>query len=510
MTMACSPSRLLSWSVASLGLLAVGCPGDDGAVVSTSNGTTSGMTSDGTTSDGTTSTPLDTGETGASSEDTSEGSSGVDSSGGTTMCGNGVVEGDEACDDTDESASCDADCTAAECGDATVNAAAGETCDEQGETATCNVDCTAPSCGDSVVNTTAGEECDDGGLSAACDDDCTPAECGDGMYNPNAGELCDEGMITATCDDDCTPAECQDGTLNMMAGEICDEGSQTATCDLDCTPAECGDGYPNGLAGELCDGGGETVFCNADCTLAECGDGFVNATAGELCDDMGGSAACDADCTPASCGDGVANGFAAEQCDDGNLAPGDGCDGDCLIEVGPGDCTPGFTTLSVAPSGLMVECDDPTNTTCEEDMEIMCPAGWGLCSRLQHINRNNAWNVPVGGATVVLGEIYCRNGAGTGAGHYTLGPYDAVDNLMDDPPLNCGYGSSRSICPSGFGCNELTASAICCVPTPSCGNGVVDSIEEECDDANLNEDDACLNSCSWRVPAANGVPGTGC
>lgn len=143
-------------------------------------------------------------------------------------------------------------------------------------------------------------------------------------------------------------------------------------------------------------------------------------------------------------------------------------------------------------------------------MEIMCPPGWGLCTRLQHVNRNTGWNVAVGGIDVALGEIYCRNGGGAGAGHYTLGPYDGVTSLSNDPPVNCGYGSSRTSCPSGFGCNELTASAICCTPTPSCGNGVVDSVEEECDDGNANDEDDCLNSCSWRVPAAHGVPGVGC
>jgi cysteine-rich repeat protein len=365
-----------------------------------------------------------------------------------------------------------------------------------------------PTCGDGIVD--GDEACDEMGEAASCDADCTAVECGDGTVNATAGEACDEIGETASCDADCTLAECQDGTLNVAAGEICDDGSQTATCDLDCTPAECGDAYHNGLAGEQCDDGVESVFCNADCTLAACGDGVINMAAGEECDDMDQTATCDVDCTMAFCGDAFTNGIAGEQCDDGNAMPGDGCD-DCQIEIGPGDCNAPYTTLSTAPSGLMVQCDDPLNGTCEEDMEIMCPPGWGLCTRLQHVNRNAGWNVPAGGAAAVaLGEIHCRSGAGTGAGHYTLGPYDAVNSLDDDPPLNCGYGSSRSSCPSGFGCNELAATAICCVPTPSCGNGVVDSVEEECDDANANDEDDCLDSCSWRVPAAHGVPGIGC
>jgi cysteine-rich repeat protein len=58
-------------------------------------------------------------------------------------CGNGVIEMDEECDDGRESATCDADCTFPECGDGTVNAAAGEECDD-GNTQSgdgCNATC---------------------------------------------------------------------------------------------------------------------------------------------------------------------------------------------------------------------------------------------------------------------------------------------------------------------------------------------------------------------------------
>lgn len=210
---------------------------------------------------------------------------------------------------------------------------------------------------------------------------------------------------------------------------------------------------------------------------------------------------------PQICGDGVLD--TNEECDDGNWADADGCSSCTIDPPVASDCAPGFTTVSVSPGGDMMVCDDPTNVTCEQDLETSCPADWGLCSRLQHINRNTGWDVPVGfGSTIVVGEISCR-GSG-GAGHYSLGPYDGVTNLQDDPPLNCGYGSSRASCESGYGCNEQSVSAVCCAPTPTCGNGVVDSVEEECDDGNSSETDDCLNSCAWRVPTAHGVPGVGC
>jgi hypothetical protein len=115
------------------------------------------------------------------------------------VCGDSELDPGEDCDDGAESASCDADCTAAECGDTTMNATAGEDCDDGGESATCNADCTVSSCGDGVMNATAGEDCDGAGESADCNSDCSVAACGDGIVNATAGEIC-EPTTTAVYD----------------------------------------------------------------------------------------------------------------------------------------------------------------------------------------------------------------------------------------------------------------------------------------------------------------------
>jgi cysteine-rich repeat protein len=295
--------------------------------------------------------------------------------------------------------------------------------------------------------------------------------------------------------------ECGDGVVS--GDEDCDDAGESATCDVDCTAVECGDGVVNAAAGEACDDAGESAACDADCTAAECGDGVVNAAAGEACDDAGESAACDVDCSPAECGDGVINAAAGEACDDGNEIAGDGCH-QCQIAV---SCSAGATLLVQNPAGTMVVCDDPTNTVCEQDAETLCPAGWGLCTREQHVNRNTGFDFAVDGSVVVVGEIHCRTGSG--AGHYTIGPYDGITNLSQDPVLNCHYGSSRPSCEAPYGCNETYVSALCCAPTPTCGNGVVDAPEELCDDGNGSEVDACLNSCSWRMPGSQGLPNCG-
>ncbi|MEM9453115.1 MAG: MYXO-CTERM sorting domain-containing protein [Myxococcota bacterium] len=271
------------------------------------------------------------------------------------FCGDGMIGAGETCDDVGESALCNANCTAAVCGDGIVNMTASELCDAMGESATCDLDCTPAICGDGFVNATAGELCDDMGESATCTAACVPPVCGDGNIDMLAGEECDDMGESAACDDDCTFVDCGDGVVNTTAGETCDDGGRSDRCDDDCTAVTCGDGVVNMTAGEECDGdgmgmGGPTKACDDDCTFAACGDGTINAAAGEQCDDAGESDTCDDDCTPVECGDGVANTTAGEDCDDGNTRDGDGCTAACTAE------DPGTT-------------GDPTDTGADETAE---------------------------------------------------------------------------------------------------------------------------------------------
>jgi cysteine-rich repeat protein len=93
-------------------------------------------------------------------------------------CGDGIIQGDEACDDINELENdlCLNDCTVATCGDGLVLAGSEQCDDGNGEDDdACNNKCVLGSCGDAVVD--AGEACDDGNDNNldACTDRCEVA-----------------------------------------------------------------------------------------------------------------------------------------------------------------------------------------------------------------------------------------------------------------------------------------------------------------------------------------------
>lgn len=124
-----------------------------------------------------------------------------------------------------------------------------------------------PVCGDGVQE--GGESCDDGNTNPtdSCNNACQPIACGDGFTQ--SGEECDSsGVNTNICDgSNCTIAYCGDGTTNSARGEACDPGGETSLCDIDCTIPACGDGRINQAASEECDDGNQVDVdqCGNDC-----------------------------------------------------------------------------------------------------------------------------------------------------------------------------------------------------------------------------------------------------
>jgi cysteine-rich repeat protein len=388
------------------------------------------------------------GTSGTSSLDTDE-------TGLETVCGDGIVEGDESCDD-------------------------------EGESVDCNDDCTPAICGDGVINVTAEEQCDDGAPSASCDDDCSSVVCGDGTHNALAGEQCDGTDLDG--------ASCE--------GEGFDGGvlGCSSSCLVDVSGCfVCGDGIVG--PGEPCDGanldGGTcesvgfdagALSCQADCSgfdtssciMLLCGDGIIEGAetcdgvdlSGSDCFDLGfdgGTLGCQADCatydTSAcitfSCGNDMVEGM--ETCDgtdlEGSSCIGQGFDGGTLA------CAAGCGTYDT--SGCFV-CGDGV------------AEGPEFCD-----------GVDVGGSTCVAqgfdsGMLGCMADC---SAYDTSGCFVCGDGVAEGPEACDGADLLGSDCTDpGFDSGTLACDASCAFDTSNCtgcGDGVIGGTEQ-CEGADLN------------------------
>lgn len=262
-----------------------------------------------------------------------------------------------------------------------------------------------PVCGNGLVEQ--GEDCDQGmenGTGGACKDDCTLDVCGDGYQGP--GEQCDDGNQddSDACTSACTAAACGDGHLQLGRGEQCDDGARNddhAACTSACQIAACDDGLVH-VGEEDCDGndlqgtscldlgfGGGALTCSPTCAFDTtfctfCGDG--NADPGEECDglDFGGSSCagelgfgfhgsptCDASCTIdfASC----------YECGNGVIEPGEDCEG---TDLGGATCA---SVVAAAPNGTLgchaMFCEFNTTGCCIPDGQpCFGPGGPSCCN----------------------------------------------------------------------------------------------------------------------------------
>jgi cysteine-rich repeat protein len=383
------------------------------------------------------------------------------------VCGDGVVEGDEECDDGNESNN-DAcmNCVVAVCGDGIIQDGV-EECDTGpniGDDQACTSECLANVCGDGHHGP--GEGCDDGNDidGDECTNECKTPDCGDGVLDPV--EDCDDGNDddADACLSTCVDASCGDGHV-FAEEEECDDAeftSDTAMCTSMCKLAVCGDGLVL-LDGEECDDGefnSNTAMCTADCAIAVCGDGLIYEGGGEECDagmDIGNDQACTSECLANVCGDGYQG--PGEGCDDGNDIDGDDCTNACA-PVGCGD-------LIVGPGE---ECEDGNDV--ENDACLSTCASWSCgdgfvfaeqeeCDEAE-LNSDSA--MCTGGCTVAV----CGDGL----------VWDGVEEC-DEGDLN----SDSAMCKPG------------CVAAV-CGDGLVWEGVEDCDDANASDFDVCTSECS--------------
>lgn len=404
--------KKLSTTLGSLCLLSTACPAPGATSSSsadppdTSAATTTGTTDAATSTDATTAAlpttgATETGTTASTSEET----------GASAVCGNGVVEAGEACDEGEDNgpgAPCSEVCQpSAVCGDGVLDPSEG--CDDgnQDDDDACSNACVLATCGDGEL--ARGEQCDDGNAddTDACKSNCTHASCGDGVVQAAIGEQCDEGpgnADDAACTAACQTATCGDGLLQRGV-EQCDDGADNGpgeSCTAACALNVCGDGDKG--PGEDCDDGdddpddgcdscqltscgdrklddGEACDdgqngdpddgCTDDCALPACGDGFVQPSLGEQCDkgdsnnDIG---ACTFACKQAVCGDGLIH-QGVEECDLGDNGPGKVCRAGCTHNVcGDGDASPAEACDDgnlVAGDGCSALCKQETTLDCD-------------------------------------------------------------------------------------------------------------------------------------------------
>jgi cysteine-rich repeat protein len=448
------------------------------------------------------------------------------------VCGDGITDGAEACDDTNTNGGdgCAADCSAIEpgyvCptnGAACILVPPGNTCDDAmalGEgvelidtslgftnaytgynTAACGGFTRSRTGADQVfaVTVPAGTE-----LIATLDTD--------GNYNGTLVIASDCANILTSCQAiggfTTNPqvarfdnlASATDTTVFVIAdGEGAADQGEALLEIVFYTPI-CGSGSID--TGEVCDDGNTSDGdgCSADCSTIELG--YTCPTAGSPC-------------APIVCGDGVREG--AEVCDDGNAIDADGCSADCsTIEPGffcptSGPCQALLTDVESEPNG---DCASPTSVavpgsvlasidpageydfftfTLDQPSSVMIetsgPAGLGS---------------PCPGDTVI--DLYNTLACTTSVTSNDDGGEGACSLITRDLAAGTYYvrvrGYSATATIANYSVNISATSIVC-------GNGVREGAEA-CDDGNTVNNDGCVADCSAIEPnyvcAAPGQP----
>ncbi|MDC0667098.1 RCC1 domain-containing protein [Nannocystis radixulma] len=453
-----------------LGLsLAASCgsndPGADGSASEVTSTTGAGAETEVTSTTGagvsTEATPTEgAGTTGSSESGTGTGDT---STGGDAVCGDGLVQPGEACDDgnADDSDGCTNACAEAACGDGIVGP--GELCDDGNadDSDGCTSACASTSCGDGIVQGI--EECDDGNAddSDACLNTCKAASCGDGVVQAEV-EACDDGNANDAdaCLNTCKAASCGDGAVQAGV-EACDDGNanDADACTSACTAAVCGDGVVQAGV-EACDDGNtdDTDACTNACKAAVCGDGIVGP--GELCDDgnMNDADGCTNTCTSATCGDGVVQ-VGVEECDDGNQVDTDACLDTCLLA----SCGDGAVQARIE--------------ACDDGNQIDTDACTAACEE-----------AACGDGIVQAGVEACDDGnvVDTDACTAACTVAECGDGVIQTGVEECDEGAANS---DSAPCTSACKAAVC-------GDGLLLAGAESCDDGNGANGDGCEADCS--------------
>ncbi len=449
------------------------------------------------------------------------------------VCGDGVRQAGEGCDDGDLAGGdgCSATCTVE----------TGWTCTGDQPSV-----CTAVvGCGDGHIQ--GSERCDDGNLvnGDGCDSNCTPTGCGNGLVT--AGEQCDDGNAQAG---DCCSATCQfegAGSTCTSDGSVCtdDRCNATGTCQHLILTGPCDDGnactQTDTCQAGICTGT-NPVVCAA---LDQCHDVGTCAPATGLCSNpakANGSACTDANaCTRTdTCQAGACAGTnpvvctALDQCHVvGTCAPATGVcsnpsktDGTTCNDANA--CTRTDTCQAGACAG-----GNPVVCTALDQCHVpgTCAPATGLCTNPLQSNGTPCQDGNQCTITDACSDGVCRGDAqicGDGTIEGSCGEVCDDGNRVDGDgcdsncmPTGCGNGivTAGEECDDhdltgGDGCSATCAleSGWSCTGQPSvcsevCGNGVR-TPGEQCDDGNLVSRDGCSSSCTLELCGT--APAGGC
>jgi cysteine-rich repeat protein len=358
-------------------------------------------------------------------------------------------------------------------------------------------------CGDGIHDVDL-EECDDGDDNddyGACSVECRVARCGDGIVRRDVNsEACDDGNTAAN--DGCS------GACAVEPGFRCSiSSSGRSICET-----ICGDGVrtPN----EECDNGAENVdsgACTTQCRQARCGDGLLRT--------------------------------GVEACDDSNTTNNDGCSSECRFEIsfespaavtlaedqafsrtytatqsGGGAITwsatnlPPGATFDAAAARLSWRPSFTAAAQLPYSISITATDGVVSVSRTQSITVTNTNRAPLlstlpsspvsvrGGVDLEI-EVVSSDADGDVL-TLTLEPlpsgavFDTGTRMLTWSPADDDAGRYDILITADDGEAEVSLSLALTVIARECGDGIVDSADEECDDGEDNDErGACRLDC---------------
>jgi cysteine-rich repeat protein len=303
--------------------------------------------------------------------------------------------------------------------------------------------------------------------------------CGDGVIN--GGEACDGG---ADCDASCG-LDAAGGPTGVFVhgveeGTYAALGLLAAANTLDHATLDDAVGLDARAAQAIVD---DRPFANlADLDAAS----YVGERAfGKL-----GAYAADHGLVPA-CGDGVVQ-AGLETCDDGNTADGDGCDATCGGEVATPPPADGYDTPVVhgvhegtyAALGILRAANQSDLPTLDDVIDLDVRAAKAIYYGRQ-----------ANGEFGSLADLDAASYVGADAFEKLLA-YAETNALLP----TCGDGVVQPVeetCDGTPGCDAT------CERTFHCGEGVVEG-GEQCDDGNADADDGCSSLCQWEIARSDG------